>query len=48
MEIENLLLLGCGTSLNAAMFGAQIFKKFGIFNTVQAIDASEALIEDLP
>ena len=48
LEIKNLILLGCGTSLHACYFGANLFQQFGIMNTVQAIDGSEMNIESIP
>lgn len=48
LRIKNLLLLGCGTSLNAARLGVKYFKMLQCFDSVQAIDASEFNIKDLP
>ncbi len=48
LEIEHLILLGCGTSLNAARVGTLYFKRLEIFKTVQVIDASEFDLVDLP
>ena len=36
-----LVILGCGTSLNAGLWSSHIFKKQRIFNSVKVIDASE-------
>jgi len=47
-KIENLLILGCGTSLHAGIYASQWLKKLRPFNTVTVIDASEFTIEDLP
>lgn len=48
LEVKNLILLGCGTSLHAALFGAHIFKQLGVLNTVQAVDGSEFTEPDIP
>jgi glucosamine--fructose-6-phosphate aminotransferase (isomerizing) len=40
-NIENMLISGCGSSLYAGLYGAQIFRLLEIFNTVQVIDAGE-------
>jgi glucosamine--fructose-6-phosphate aminotransferase (isomerizing) len=48
LEVKNLILLGCGTSLHAGLFGAYIFKQLGVLNTVQAIDGSEFTEPDIP
>lgn len=48
MEIDNLILLGCGSSLNAALIGEQYFKELCHFNTVKTIDASLFSKYDIP
>lgn len=40
LEIENIILLGCGSSLNAAYMSEKWFKELCLFNTFQVIDAS--------
>lgn len=40
LEIDNIILLGCGSSLNAAYICEKMFKELCAFNTVQVIDAS--------
>jgi glutamine---fructose-6-phosphate transaminase (isomerizing) len=47
-KIEHLLLLGCGTSLNAAQHAISFFKDLGNFSTVSAIDGSEFMANDIP
>jgi glutamine---fructose-6-phosphate transaminase (isomerizing) len=47
-KMNHLILLGCGTSLNAATHGAYFFKDLCNFNTVSAFDGSEFLPEDIP
>lgn len=48
MSIDNIVLLGCGTSLNAAQIGCKIMRSLKCFNTVNCIDASEFVIDDIP
>jgi glucosamine--fructose-6-phosphate aminotransferase (isomerizing) len=47
-EINNLILLGCGTSLYAAQIGCYFLKEFCNFNTVQVFDGSEFCKNDIP
>ena len=44
-NIDNLILVGCGTSLNVALFAKRYFTTF---NTVQVINASEFDVVDVP
>ena len=46
--IENLLLIGCGTSFNAGMMGKHYFLEYSTFNTIQVIDGSEFTERDIP
>jgi glucosamine--fructose-6-phosphate aminotransferase (isomerizing) len=48
IECDNIILLGCGTSLNAANIGTHILKSFKCFDFISAIDASEFCLEDIP
>lgn len=48
IDIDNIILLGCGTSLNAAQIGCKIMRSFKCFNTVNVVDASEFVIDDIP
>lgn len=48
LKTEHLILLGCGTSLNAAKLGIQYFRYLNNFTTVQAIDGSEFMEQDIP
>jgi glucosamine--fructose-6-phosphate aminotransferase (isomerizing) len=43
-----MILLGCGTSLNAAQIGAKLFREFRCFQTVSCYDASEFTLDDIP
>lgn len=40
-SITNLIISGCGTSLNASMYGAKLMREFDAFTTVQHMDAAE-------
>lgn len=47
-EIDNLLILGCGTSYHAGMFGIHFFKEICDFNCVQLFDGAEFSQYDIP
>ena len=47
-DIEHLILLGCGSSFNAGLYGAYFFKILSGFTTVQVIDGAELTEYDLP
>lgn len=47
-NIEHIILLGCGTSLNACQHSAGFFKDLCNFTTVQAFDGSEFTVDDIP
>jgi glucosamine--fructose-6-phosphate aminotransferase (isomerizing) len=47
-KIEHLILLGCGTSLNAGIHSMDFFKDLCNFTTVQAFDGSEFTDKDIP
>ena len=48
LEINHLILLGCGTSLHAGLWSLDIFKTLDIFDTVVAYDGAEFQIKDIP
>ena len=48
LDIENIILLGCGTSLNAAHIGCKIMQSLKCFNSVNCVDASEFTLDDIP
>ena len=48
LDIDNVILLGCGTSFNAAQIGCKIMRSLKCFNSVNCIDASEFFIDDIP
>ena len=41
LGIKNLIITGCGTSLNSGLYASSIFRSIAGFDTVQVIDASE-------
>jgi glucosamine--fructose-6-phosphate aminotransferase (isomerizing) len=47
-QVDNVILLGCGTSLNAATVGTHFFKATGAFNTVSAMDGADFEATDFP
>lgn len=48
LNINNLILLGCGTSYNAGMLGMHYFKDLCDFNCVLLFDGAEFDISDVP
>jgi glucosamine--fructose-6-phosphate aminotransferase (isomerizing) len=48
LEIDNIILLGCGTSYNACLLGIHYLKELCNFNTVQVFDGAEFNINDVP
>lgn len=46
--LNNLIIIGCGTSYYAGTSGRHFFQSLNIFNTVLCIDASEFEITDIP
>lgn len=48
MEIDNLILLGCGTSYFAGQHGLYFLKDLSHFNTVQLFDGAEFSSKDIP
>ena len=47
-RIDNLILLGCGTSYHAGMVGLHYFKDICNFNTVQLFDGADFCKQDIP
>ena len=47
-DVEHLIMLGCGTSENAALYSSHIFKSICNFATVQVINGSEFGEKDIP
>ena len=48
LEIENLIILGCGTSYFAGLCGKKYLKDLCDFNSVQVIDGAEFELNDIP
>ncbi|VVU95012.1 SIS domain [seawater metagenome] len=48
IKIDNLIILGCGTSLNAAQIGKKFFENYDLFNTVLVIDGAEFNTKMIP
>ncbi|KAH7649081.1 hypothetical protein FG379_003646 [Cryptosporidium bovis] len=48
INVENIVLLGCGTSYHASLFAQLLMEHISGFNTVMAKDASEILITGFP
>jgi glutamine---fructose-6-phosphate transaminase (isomerizing) len=48
LEIQHLIILGCGTSFNAGMWSLDLFKTLDIFETVVAYDGAEFHVKDIP
>lgn len=48
MNIDHIIMLGCGTSYNASMLGSHYFKDVCNFSTVQIIDGAEFMPHDIP
>jgi glucosamine--fructose-6-phosphate aminotransferase (isomerizing) len=47
-NIDNIILLGCGTSYFAGLYGMYFFKQLCQFNTVQVFDGAEFNEQDIP
>ena len=45
---QNIILLGCGTSYNSALYSLPFLKKICNFNTVQVFDGAEFELVDIP
>jgi len=48
LEINHLIILGCGTSYHAGLWSLDIFKNFDIFHTIVAYDGAEFNVKDIP
>jgi glucosamine--fructose-6-phosphate aminotransferase (isomerizing) len=48
LEVDHLIILGCGTSFNAGLWAIDIFKSLDIFDTVICYDGAEFNIKDIP
>ena len=47
-RLENIILLGCGTSYHAGLIASHFFRQFCNFNTVSVIDGAEFDEDDIP
>ncbi len=47
-DIQNIIILGCGTSYFAGLYGMHYFKQLCNFNTVQVFDGAEFNEPDIP
>ena len=47
-NIENIILLGCGTSLNACNYSLNFFKELCNFNCVISVDGADFNLHDIP
>lgn len=43
-----MILIGCGSSYNAALYGKHLFNIFEVFNTCICVEASNFSFYDLP
>jgi len=48
LQVENIILLGCGTSYFAGLCGKKYFKDLCNFNSIQIIDGAEFELNDMP
>jgi glucosamine--fructose-6-phosphate aminotransferase (isomerizing) len=48
LNINHLIILGCGTSYHAGLWSLDIFKTLDIFDTVVSYDGAEFQIKDIP
>lgn len=48
LKLDNMILLGCGTSYHAGMFGVQYLKELSGLNSVQLFDGAEFTKDDIP
>ena len=48
LDVNHLILLGCGTSNHAALWSLDIFKNLDIFDTVVCYDGAEFQVKDIP
>ena len=48
IELNHLILLGCGTSYHAGLWALDMFKNMDIFDTVGIYDGAEFMVKDIP
>ena len=47
-DIQNVILLGCGTSYHSCMYGKEVMKKICNFNSIHVYDGADFEINDVP
>ena len=47
-EIRNLIITGCGTSLNAGLYAKRLMEYLKSFDTVQVVDSAEVITDTFP
>lgn len=47
-KISTMILAGCGTSLNASIYGAKLMREYEAFDTAMSMDAAEIRPADIP
>ncbi len=48
LDINHLIILGCGTSFHAGLWSLDIFKSLDIFDTIVCYDGAEFNVKDIP
>jgi len=48
LEVDHLIILGCGTSYNAGVWSMDIYKSLDIFDTIVCYDGAEFNVKDIP
>ena len=48
LDADNLIIIGCGTSLHAGYIGAKMMRNLKSFSCVICVDASEFTLDDIP
>lgn len=46
--IDNMIIVACGSSYYASLFGMSFFRKLGVFNSINCVEGSEFTEYDLP
>ena len=48
IRLDHIIILGCGTSYNAGLWAADMFRSLKVVNTVSVIDGAEFGVNDIP
>jgi glucosamine--fructose-6-phosphate aminotransferase (isomerizing) len=48
LDINHLIILGCGTSFHAGLWSLDIFKNLDVFHTIVCYDGAEFNVKDIP